>query len=88
VLVVNEKCPRCGTSEYVKPKMIMVSDYDPRYIPGPYPFLAAASIQALKDEVVPPAPLEQFISGCYCSKCSCGFLPDEYGKSLAEIFNW
>jgi len=73
-------CPKCGSDADVAPKMLMLgkqSSLEERA--G-----ARRPDQLASDECLPeallPAPLQQFVQGCYCTRCGVGFVPDDLVK--------
>jgi hypothetical protein len=72
---VVSSCPKCGRADRVVGKLLVLAKERPANLEegGHWPYQLAA------DECSPaallPAPLGQFVDGCYCQLCGVGFVP-------------
>ncbi len=75
-------CPSCNNVGWVRPKMLMIGRASPRLLlpdfeeRGGFRRKDQLAVDECKPEVLPDAPLQQFVSGFYCDKCGRGFVPD------------
>lgn len=76
---VVKSCPRCGSTQYVRPKAILIGAISPkRRFNGEEKTGFRRVDQLAVDECDPaelkPAPLEQFVDGLYCDNCGIAFV--------------
>jgi ribosomal protein S27AE len=74
----EEKCPRCGDSSSVRPKMVLI---DEAWVcePGKDPRLAYWAdlrVDDVRPEILKARPLEQFMDGYFCEKCGHAFVSE------------
>jgi hypothetical protein len=73
-----EHCPFCGSSEEIRPKLVLI-DEAWRSEPGKdarESYFADLRVDDLVPEDVRSPPLEQFVDGFYCERCERAFVPD------------
>jgi hypothetical protein len=83
---LSAECPTCASPEHVREKLILIDKLDSEHLMH-HPNERSAcgcqgdlSVDALKPEFVREPPLQQFVAGFYCERCSIGFIPEEIAK--------
>jgi hypothetical protein len=74
-----EPCPRCGTTESLRPKLVLI---DEAWVPAPgKDSRMAYHVDLRADDVKPESrkepPLEQFVEAWYCDRCGRAFVAEQ-----------
>jgi hypothetical protein len=82
-----EKCPRCGDTSSVRPKLLLI---DAAWIsePGRAAHFSCLRADDVKPEFLRESPLEQFVDGYYCDRCREGFVSDAVVKENPRYYYW
>ena len=76
--VMEEKCPKCGESSAVRPKLLLIDESGLHLTGTDRRELHHACLRA--DDVeqghLREQPLEQFLDGFYCDRCDKGFVSE------------
>lgn len=76
---VMESCPRCGSTQHVRHKAILIGAASPeKRFNGEekagYRRLDQLAVDECDPAELKPAPLEQLVDGFYCDGCGVGFV--------------
>lgn len=76
-------CPKCNTNSDITPKTLLIGAASPKLLfdgeeKAGFQRRDQLAVDEVKSQHLQEEPLNQFVQGYYCSKCTVGFVPDDY----------